>query len=1088
MQASSSNVEELRNVLYLLTEIERWEASSLLSAEQAAVLRKEYEQRLASLRAKIDGDGNTASASTSAGADVEAEADAVKHPFQEDAQQLSKALQSDHSPSVHSAKADWLNDAQPPPPQLFHAPRNEWAAPRSPSASRPEQPRPFLEVLTDPHTLRLLLYTGAAMFVVGVVIWLRDVLYLKLQEPAVQAALLAISTIGITASGWYTILRTRQRLTGRALTLVGSMLVPVNFWFLVRSGLIENRGRAWMVCALCTLLYANTATLLRERLYAYLACAASVATLWALVYRSEREAFGLYALTLMGASLVFIHLSRWFAGKTDGGTPDGGRWTMDDEGASIHRPSSMVYGQSLWVAPLAHAGLAGAFASVILYMPLRLFPSPTLYEGAFRLRASTYDASVAMLLFAGFAYAMWFAGQNIYKKLRVPLYMASALALFWIEFLACDGLRLTPSTNLFILAATAFIVALASRVTREEELAVALHHATLFVSVLLAPISLSVLFNTGVATWKLSASFAFIAAAFAVLSAPRFCERVAQVALAFASAFFLTVAFLVTLASASIESYTLIAAACALWPFALYGCAQLALARQRETQIATAFVRTADGEALLVLLWASAASLILHYMFVVSRHENSRPELRSILPPVFCLLAGAIIYGSLRAWREHSVFGAALFSIAVLVCVATSGDTLKEFGALPVAWPVATFVIVAAFLMKEASERWMKQTTGDGQEAMNDKSASFNRSLAIVPRLMDCAVSLCALLWFALALIRMEQGGKSAALVLFLALAYWVERAASSKAPSVVYLAAIHACAFLIALLVALNVEPRWFAFLFALTLFPVFFAVKLYAQAREAVWLASPLGRSAAAVAAISFIAAALQALPILEAGNRLLLAPCLTMTVVSIMSLAASLLSEGRARVRYFRAGLYVGVAAFWLACLRAGYEPAADVEIYTTPVAIVLLIVSYVSVRREWKDYSSDARALFWLGSLLLCAPLLLRALEYRLLMDVPAPWRDIGVLCAALALLLFGVLGRLRAPVIVGLSTLIIELAALVFTSVDWLQVPLKYYLLTVGALLALVGWLFEYRREQLISLRQRFNARRAHARERFGEWR
>lgn len=1046
-------------MLYLLSEIERWEASSLLSAEQASVLRREYEQRLESLRAKIRADSKSVSISNPAHAELEAPPN-TRH-FESDAQQSPETPQADQSASI-----PFINTPQQARP--FQALPSMEEKPREPYV--PQPPRAFLEVLTEAHTLRLLLYTGAAMFVVGVVIWLRDILYLKLQEPAVQAALLALSTIVITASGWYTILRTRQRLTGRALTLVGSMLVPVNFWFLVRSGLIENRGRAWMVCALCTLLYANTATLLRERLYAYLACAASVATLWALVYRSEREAFGLYALTLMGASLVFIHLSK---------IADDGRWTMDDKNSS-DGPSSVVQRQSLWTAPLAHAGMVGAFICLIFYMPLRLLPSPSLYEGTFRLRVTTYDTSVAMLLFAGFAYVAWFAGRYIYSNWRSTLYTASALALFWTEFLACDGLRLQASTNLLILAAATVIVALASRATREEVLANALHHATLFVSVLLAPIALAVLFDTRDATWKLSASFAFIAVAFAALSAPRFCERAAQVTLSFASSLFLSVAFLIALSSSSIESHTLIAAACALWPFALYACAHFAQTSERETQLAMPFVRTADAEYVLILLWAGAASLVLHFPIMEWTESDARTALRH-LPPVLCFLVGAISYGAWRSWRERSVFGTLMASVAALILVATSGDALKELRVLPLAWPVAAFVIVAAFLMKEASARWI-----DGKiETSGNTKLALSKIVQIVA---DCAVALCAALWFASALIHLEEGGFSAAIVLLLALIYWGERAARRKVSGFVYLTSIHACAFLIALLVALRLEARWFVFLFALILFPVFFGAGLYARSRKAEWLVSPFGRSAAAVLAVSFIAAALQALTVLEVGNALLLAPCLTMAAISSMSLLASLFSRGRARLRYFRAALYVSVIAFWLACLRMGYEPFADVEIYTSPVAIVLLIVAYMSLRSVWEEYATDAWLLLWLGSLLLSAPLLLRALEYRLVLDVPAPWRDIGVLCAALALILFGIFGRLRAPVIVGLWALIIELASLVFTSVDWLQVPLKYYLLTVGALLALLGWLFEYRREQLIVLRQSLNERRAHARERFGEWR
>ncbi|HKQ51978.1 MAG TPA: hypothetical protein VJT74_06405, partial [Pyrinomonadaceae bacterium] len=196
----------------------------------------------------------------------------------------------------------------------------------------------------------------------------------------------------------------------------------------------------------------------------------------------------------------------------------------------------------------------------------------------------------------------------------------------------------------------------------------------------------------------------------------------------------------------------------------------------------------------------------------------------------------------------------------------------------------------------------------------------------------------------------------------------------------------------------------------------------------------------------------------------------------------------SAGRERVTYLRAGLFTLVASFGLACLRAGFDPGEDVEVYTAPVAVLLLAVAFVAARRDWEEYAADTSLLLWLGSILLAGPLLLHALQYRLLLDVPAPWRDLFVLCAALALLLFGVTGRLRAPVLVGAAALTLELAALTMTSVEWLQIPLKAYLISVGALILIVWGLLEFRREQLLQLRRRLDERRATARERFGEWR
>jgi hypothetical protein len=220
---------------------------------------------------------------------------------------------------------------------------------------------------------------------------------------------------------------------------------------------------------------------------------------------------------------------------------------------------------------------------------------------------------------------------------------------------------------------------------------------------------------------------------------------------------------------------------------------------------------------------------------------------------------------------------------------------------------------------------------------------------------------------------------------------------------------------------------------------------------------------------------------------GDPALLTPSLALGVTGLLLIGLSLRVKNQERVRYFRAGLFALITAFTLAALHAGLDPLGDMEIYTSPVGVMLLVVAYLYARREEDEYTLDTRLLLWAGSLLLAAPLLLRALSYRLLLDVPATWRDLATLCAALALLIFGITGRLRAPVLVGASVLAIELSALALTSVGWLQIPLKVYLISTGALILLFWGLLEFRREQLLLMRKRFNERREMAHERFGEW-
>jgi hypothetical protein len=1045
----------LRAVLYLLSELEHWQADGTISPAQAAALRSVYERRRDDLRAQI-----TASAER----DITAGQERVAGP---------KVSQAEVTGPARNPVTDQPAAAAAPP--SIQSPVSRPPSPSPPnSLPRPEARRALVETLAEPYTLRLLLYTGAAMFVVGIIIWLRDVLYLKLQEPIVQAALVMTGTMALIASGWLTILRTRQRLTGRALTLAGSLLVPVNFWFLVRSGLIADHGRAWLVCTFCALLYALTAALLGERLYVYLACAASVATGWALVYRAEASAPGLYALVTMGASLLFIHLSRMFPASVD--ASEARQSPLEDKAASVKRARTATgprWSRELWSAPLVHAALSGATLCAILYMPLRIGPSLSLYDGILGLRAHVYDPGTAILLFGGVAYIAWFAGRYIYTGRRARLYALCALALLWAQFLTMDGLRLSARAQLLALGAAVLAVSLFARRAQSIELARALYMASVFSGVMLLPVAFAVLFGAGSFTFSESAGLGLLAAGFAVLSTPRFSGRAAQNVFAYLAAMLASTAFLVALASASLSSVTLLTAACALWPFALYAVAELSRRARRETQLAAPFERMAGAEFVLLLLWASLIVLIL---YLSKGNAVAVPRAAT-----FCALFAPLLYGILSAARERFAFGAGLASIAAIVAVASSLDALQERSVWPHAWPIAAGVVCAAFVLHQAGARLIRVRRGQEED---ESRAPLEAMIRLV---MDGAVVLCALLWFSTALF--DRGSFGSVCVLLLASLYWSERAAWKRAGWTVYVSAAHACAFFLSLLIALRVDEQWFAALLALVPVPVFFAAAGYARRRGAGWLAGPLGQAAVAVMGLAFVAALLQATPHLRAGDALLLAPSVTMGTLACVSFVASIWTqEGRARVRYFRAGLCLSVIAYALVALRAGFEPLVDVEVYTSPVAILLLAVAYVSFRRAWNDYARDTSLLFWTGSILLGGPLLLRALQFRLVLEEPAPGRDLATLCAALALLLFGTLGRLRAPVIFGAVTLLVELAALALTSVDWLQVPLKLYLVTVGALLALVGWMFEYRREQLVLIRNRLNARRETARARFGEWR
>jgi hypothetical protein len=1058
--AHARDEEELRGVLYLLSELERWESSGEMGAEQAARLRESYEHLRDRLRAEL----------------AAQRVEKLKQPAPSKKVEPPPAAQTT-APRTEQTRADYAPTTTPA--QHDDRPRRESefvafpAPPTSKVPPRAQAPHAFrrpertlLERLADPHTLRLLLYTGAGMLVVGVVIWLRDLLYLKLQEPVVQAGLLAFGTAAFIASGWYTTLRTRQRWTGRALTLAGSLLFPVNFWFLVRSGLIENHGRAWVVCAFCAVLYANTAAILRERLYVYLATATSVATLWALIFRDTPRAFGLYALTLVMSSLVFIHLSQVFPA-----TKDDEKGAEEESDAENGR-SNLRFGRwssELWSAPLARAALAFAALSALIYMPLRFAPdAASFYDGIFRLRSSTYDAGTALLILAACAYILWFAGRSVYTKLGGLFYTASALLFFLAVWVACDGIRLSSQASVLALSLVTFLCALIARSVRTQTISQPLYYASLIVVLILAIASVSVVLNSSGVTMTHSAGLALITASFVALSSVR--SGVGQAALAHFAALYFSASYFAVVGSAALKSESLNTLLCAAWPLLLYGAAELTESLKRETQLSIPFTRVADAIAVLLFLWGALLALLIHLMSGGGGVSRSSAILS---------LLGVVLYGTLRTARERSVFAAALGTLASVVMTAALLDALQRRGAWPGGWPIAAGAIIFAFLLERACARLLRP---DGEA----EASATRAPLTAIRVVLDWAVIVCAIIWLVTAFTLMGAGGYGAPSVLLLALLYWVERAFTAHLGWAMRIACASMAAFLFTLLIALHVDPEWRALLFTLTLFPTLFILSRYAYARD--WLRAPLNEAAVVSLCLSFALALIQAAPYLEAGDIHLLAASLNVGAVALLSFMASIFSRGRASVLYFRAGLGTAVASIMLASLRAGFDPIADAEIYSTPIAVLILIIAYLSHRRAWAEYERDVGALLWVGSMLLCAPLLGRALEFRLLLDSPAPWRDVAVLAASLALILYGVVGRMRAPVITGFVSLITELSILTLTSVNWLQVPLKYYLMTVGALLLIIFGTLEYRREQFLRLRQSFQERRDRAREQFGEWR
>jgi hypothetical protein len=103
------------------------------------------------------------------------------------------------------SSAELFTEAPPLPPEGRGA---TTAAPR----------RNFLEMLLDPRSIQWLLASGAAVLVLGVVIWLAASRYFE--NPLFVAVLMGVGNALLLAGGWALIRLTRYQLAGRALTLL----------------------------------------------------------------------------------------------------------------------------------------------------------------------------------------------------------------------------------------------------------------------------------------------------------------------------------------------------------------------------------------------------------------------------------------------------------------------------------------------------------------------------------------------------------------------------------------------------------------------------------------------------------------------------------------------------------------------------------------------------------------------------------------------------------------------------------------------------------------------------------------------------
>jgi hypothetical protein len=273
--AHTPDTQKLRYLIFVCFEIKKRQQSGSLTLAGADGCLAEANEQIAALRRKLDGQRIPTVIPVPKGA---ASSEAIALPNQ-----------PEHLPR-----------ATPPP--------------RPARAAEPR--RNLMEILLDPRNIQWLLVSGAALLVIGLVIWLAAEGVFK--HPEVLAACMGLANAALLAGGWALIGYTRHQTAGRALTLLACLLMPLNLWFYDAQKLITlaEGGHLWIPALVCCALYAASARVLRDPMFVYVLVGGVALTGLLILADHSLQHFweiAAPATLLVCLGLVCIHAERVFA-------------------------------------------------------------------------------------------------------------------------------------------------------------------------------------------------------------------------------------------------------------------------------------------------------------------------------------------------------------------------------------------------------------------------------------------------------------------------------------------------------------------------------------------------------------------------------------------------------------------------------------------------------------------------------------------------------------------------------------------------------------------------------------------------------
>ena len=326
-------------------------------------------------------------------------------------------------------------------------------ADNSAEADSVRKPWRLMDMLLNPRSLQALMACGGGLLFLGLVVWLwtRGIF----DNPLIAASLLGGLNLAALASGGAMMLKTRYKVSGRAIALLACLLLPLNLWFYDAQGLVTlaDGGHLWAPAVAICMLYAGMARWLKDPLFVY-PCVAGV-TMTGLLFLADQQVDRFWEVISPSTLLVVIgvacvHAERLFA-------PEDGPFSRQKFGAAFFRSGHVVMAAGLLV-------LLGGRLAGWLYEPLfadrGLFAMPEVMTAV--------SAKLMALVLAVVATYTYFYSQFVEGSRRFGY--SALLTLLWCEVISLDLFSISMNSLVwsFLFAQSATLFGWRSWTARRE--------------------------------------------------------------------------------------------------------------------------------------------------------------------------------------------------------------------------------------------------------------------------------------------------------------------------------------------------------------------------------------------------------------------------------------------------------------------------------------------------------------------------------------------------------------------------------------------------------------------------------------------